>query len=563
MQALETLESLSNEELLKAEKAAIVADPLLLVERGYLTIKTKGGELKPLVLNSAQKRLLDKIREIMAAGKPVRMWILKARQATMSTVVEAICYAMTSQREAVNALVVADDVDGSNYLFGMQKLFQEKLEPHLQPAIKHSNEKKLEFDHIHSQVLIDTSENLSAGRKYTFRIVHLSEVSRFRDLKELMIGINQSVPNLTETIVIGETTAAGMNQFYDEWVACEDAHRAGTGDWEPFFIPWFEVDEYKLALTGGNFYPIEAIEFVTVVERDNFLIDEKVLKQKYALSDEQINWRRWCIVNNCNRDVTQFNQEFPDCAKTAFVSTGDLFFDRSALTRQEICKPLSVGAIVKEDGRYNFRDMASGLFRIYEMPKRDGQYVIGADTAEGLEHGDKSAAVVLNKRTNDVVCVYNHNVPPDRFEEDLIKIGHFYNDALIACESNGYGYSVNQGLYKNYGNVYRRIKSKKGFIEQTLDIGWNTNNVTRPQMLAQFAEEIKNESTRLMDKDLIGQCWTFINNPKTIRAEAEKGKNDDLVVSRAIAGQVRMEKPYKERFVGIKKQRNFRGLSGY
>lgn len=558
-----SLSELTDIDLLKAEKAMILDDPLLLVEEGYLMIKTKAGEIVPLKMNEIQKRLMKRIRELLVLGRPIRIWILKARQTGISTLVEAIGYAIASQSKAVNSIVIADDIDGANYLFGMQKLFQETLAAHLKPEPKHSNEKKLEFEATHSQILIDTSENLSAGRKYTFRFVHLSEVSRFRDLKTLMLGINQSVPNLPGTIIIGETTANGMNQFYDEWVSCQENSKAGLTDWETFFIPWFEVAEYRLPLSLGGLYPIEAIDFATATDRENFLIEERALQSRYKLSDEQINWRRWCIVNNCNKSVLQFNQEFPDSEKTAFISTGDNFFNKQNLGRQEIVKPLSIGNIVKEGGRYTFREISTGLFKIYEFPKRGEQYVVAGDPAEGLEHGDKSAAVVLNKRTNATACVYNHNTPPDRFEEDLIKMGYFYNEALIGCESKGYGYSVNQGLYKNYGRVYRKVKTGKGFKETTLELGWNTNSVTRPMILSALSEEIDNGSTELLDATLIGQAWTFINNVKRGQPEADKGKADDLIMARAIAGQLRQENPYKDTFKPIPKQKRYRGLCGY
>ncbi|KKM19629.1 hypothetical protein LCGC14_1653700 [marine sediment metagenome] len=190
--------------------------------------------------------------------------------------------------------------------------------------------------------------------------------------------------------------------------------------------------------------------------------------------------------------------------------------------------------------------------------------MVPGDPAEGLESGDKSSSVVINKRTNRTAATYNHNIPPDRFEEDLIKLGYYYNTAIIACENKGYGHSINEGLYRNYGRVYRKVRKKKGFSEPTLELGWNTNGTTRPTMLSQLAEEVANGSTDLLDKDLIMQCWTFINNTKKMRAEAEKGKNDDMVMSRAIAGQVRLEQPYKDREFKKKKHKpKFRSLSGY
>src|SRR3990167_2239755 len=187
---METLtDKFTDKELLEPEKLAVETDPLFLVEGGFLTIKTKSGELVRLKLNTIQRMVLDKIKSIMKRGKAVRLWILKARQTGISTLIEAVVYAFTSQKEAVNSLVVADDIDGANYIFGMQKLFQEALDPHLKPVPKHSNEKKMEFEGLHSQILIDTSENVNAGRKYTFRSVHLSEVAYFKDLSGLMLGL--------------------------------------------------------------------------------------------------------------------------------------------------------------------------------------------------------------------------------------------------------------------------------------------------------------------------------------------------------------------------------------
>lgn len=547
---------LTDTELFEAEKLEVQKDPIFLVEGGFLTIKTKLGEIRKLKLNKVQLLVLDRIKAIIAKGRPVRLWILKARQTGISTLVEALVYAYTSQREATNSLVISKDIDSSNYLFGMQKMFQETLDEHLKPEIRHSNEKKLEFERIHSQVLIDTHDNLDAGRSYTFRYVHLSECSKYRDLAMLLLGVNQSVPNLPGTMIIGETTANGMNAFYDEWQKSKD----NTSDWETIFIPWFMEDEYKLI---GEMYPIDGIEFLTPTDKEKFLMNEAHIKEKYNLSDEQISWRRWCIVNNCNRSVLQFNQEYPDDDTTAFISTGDLFFDKVALKEQETRKPIAIGNIVKEEGKFIFREDSAGLFKLYEKPVKGAQFTIGADPAEGLENRDKSSAVVLNKRTNKTSATYNHNIPPDRFAEDLIKLGNYFNESTIACENKGYGYSVNQDLYKKYGKVYRKSKTRKGFTEPTLELGWNTNSVSRPQMLSQLQEEILNGSTDLLDKDLINQCWTFVNNLKRGQPEAEKGKCDDLVMARAIAGEVRLENPYKDMEFKRKKKSVYRGLSGY
>jgi hypothetical protein len=546
-------------ELDEAEQTLVFLDPLVLVRNGFLNIKTKQGQIIPLILNSTQVKVLNKIEELLAEHKPIRLWILKARQSGISTLIEAILFAYTSQHQALNSLVVSHDLDGANYLFSMQKLYYDKLQSNLKNPIKHSNEKKLEFSGIYSQVLVDTSDNLEAGRSYTLRLVHLSEVSRYKDLSALLLSINQAVPQLEGTMIIGETTANGRDQFHDEWKKAE----SGLSDWIPLFIPWNEIEEYSLALTLGRMYPIEGIKFRTSDGAENFLKEEKVIKEKFNLTDKQLNWRRWAIVNNCNGDILQFSQEFPIDPESAFIASGDIFFDKEALKHQEILKP-KVGNIVKEMGRFVFRETETGLFNIYEMPSIYNEYVLTGDTAKGLAHGDKSASVVLNKKSNNVCAVYNHNIAPDRFEEDVERLGHFYNDALVAIENEGYGYAVNQGLYKSYGNVYKKSKTKKGFKETTLEIGFSTNSVTRPTMLAQLKEEIFNGSITLNDKQILDQCWTFINNQKSGRPEADTGKLDDLIMACAIAVYVRREHPYKGNFKRRKVEKeHYRGLAGY
>jgi len=172
----ETIPNISvekQEEIFKDEKAMVTSHPLLLVDQEFLSIKTKTQSIVKLKLNNVQRIVFSRIEKLFIEKKPIRLLVLKARQTGISTLLEAILYSLVSMTEGVNALVIADDIKGSNYIFEMQKLFHEKLEGHLKPMLAHSNEKKLEFEGIHSQVLIDTADNKNAGRKFTLRYVHL------------------------------------------------------------------------------------------------------------------------------------------------------------------------------------------------------------------------------------------------------------------------------------------------------------------------------------------------------------------------------------------------------
>lgn len=544
-------QTISDKQLLRDERLIIWQKPIGLVTQGYLHIKTKAAELIPLVLNDAQKSLAKIIIDLLKKGKPIRIWLLKARQEGCSTFVEALIYAFTSQKENVNSLIMADEKDHANNLFDMSKLYQEQLEkhyPHLAPNLKKSNEKKLEFDSIHSQIIIATAENLEAARSHTFSLVHLSEVAFFRNLLEVMKGLNQTVPDLPNTMIIGETTANGMEMFYDEWVRAVQ----GKTDWLPVFIPWFAMKEYSMPLQSGVLYPIDGIIFDSDHTQQEFLAEEDRLVNEHQLTPEQINWRRFAIVNKCGGQITTFNQEYPSCWEEAFQTSGKSFFNQQALGKQRKHTPKAIGDIFKEEHKYIFRNLPSGRIKLYERPMPNEQYIITIDASEAIGQ-DEGSIIVLNNRLNRPVAVVNGQYEPELLADIGTKLGYYYNDALAVPENKGYGYMVCQCMSRTYGNIYKRKRTKDGKIEATEELGFNTNLNTRPEMLARAAEVILYNSCELVDADLINQCQTFIINPTTKKPEAAEGKDKDgknkkqdgLVICFAIAQQVRHEHPYR------------------
>lgn len=298
---------------LAAEKALALLDPFSLIEDGHLKITTKAATLEKFVPNRAQRRFLDRIKRLWIEKRIIRINLLKARQLGLTTMIEAIIFCLTSYTENTNSLIIADDLDGSNYIFGMSKLYQEQMPEHLRIPEKRSNEKKLEFDAIHSQILIDTSANPAAGRKYTFRLVHLSEYAFFANANVLMDGLSNSVPALPQTIILKETTANGLNHFKEEW----DAAANGDSDYVNIFLPWYLGDDYRMAIDKNFVISDRAFGEISA--------DEKMLYNILAADgvdfiEERLQWRRWCIRNNCRGYVTIFRQEYPSTPQEAFVA---------------------------------------------------------------------------------------------------------------------------------------------------------------------------------------------------------------------------------------------------
>jgi len=517
-------------------------NPIWLIENEKLSIKTKAGELIPFVLNPIQRRVLSEIKLLQAQGKPIRIRILKSRQMGVSTLIEALIYAYTSCRENVNSLILADDADGSNYLFGMSKLYHEQIADKFKHELKHSNEKKIEFDGRHSQILVDTADNLEAGRKYTFLYVHLSESAYFRDGKKLMDGLNQAVPELPNTMIIEETTANGVGgYFYEEW------HKAKRGetDWVNIFLAWFDNPEYES--------PVQPDFQLTP--------DEQLIKNKYNLSDTKMQWRRNCIKNKCSGSVDTFNQEYPATDVEAFLVSGRCRFNTDCLKNIQvntIKKPLFIGNLEEVYNRIVFHDDPHGLTKIWIKPHQNMErLVIGADVAEGLEietaeedkKDDYSTAVVVGVESLKQYAEIQCRLAEDVWAEELRRLGLYYAQytdikPLAGIERNNSGIAVLHALKDKYTNIFYREAFASDTQKRSKELGWRTTAKTKPLMIAELDKMIREGLVEIYSEELLSELMTYVKLSDG-STNAQQGCHDDLVMAYAIALQMIKFSPIK------------------
>ena len=523
------------------QKQIVKTDPLKLVENGHLSIKVKSGEIVKLVLNKAQRHINGIIRNLQSLNKPIRLIVLKARQIGSTTDFMAFIYSYVSQSQGQGAAVIADEKGKANDIFEMAKLFQECCPVYLRPDVKKSNERKLEFAGIHSQIMIDTAENKDAGRSATLRYVLLSEYAYYRkaNADAIMLGISNSVPSLPGTMIIKETTANGYNHFKDEW----DAAAAGKNDYTPIFIPWYWDDGYVMAVDSTFLAGDPAEGDVSV---DEPALCRQMQDECIDRIEERLQWRRWAIRNNCNGSVDKFKQEFPSSPEEAFMASGQCFFDQRKLVAQlnKKTKPLFRANIVKQDFKWVLRKHNDGDFMFFEEPDPYGQYAIGGDACSG-SGADYSPLVARNKQTRNVTAVYHAKCDPDELAYRAFILGSFLNNAKIAIENDKFGFAANRKLITLYGNVYIKRTYDKIQNKTVESIGFDTNALTRPMILGQMQEEVRNDTLALNYDELIRECLSFIKNPESGKAQAEDGKHDDLVMSCAIAGQIINDEPYQ------------------
>jgi len=498
-----------------------------------LFIKTKDARLIKLQLNSPQRKIYNVIQDLKSQGKPVRLIVLKARQEGVSTLTEALIFEDASRRPNRNSMIVAHDTDGSDHIFGMSQLMYNSLPESERPATRYSNRKELDFAApLNSKIQVDvagSTGNSAVGRSFTIQNFHASEVAFWADAKTVMMGAKQAIPDHADTMVILESTANGVGgYFYEEYFRAKE----GKSDFIAIFLPWFEMPEYSR--------PLEMSETAFIAMLDD---EEKALQQRFNLSLEQLNWRRWAIENKCDGDIDTFKQEYPSSDIEAFIVSGRPVFNAKKLnTLLNYCKEPILTGYLNADG---FEENPKGFVNVWKEPKKDYRYVIGADVAEGLANGDFSCASVYDMKTLEQVCEWHGHIDPDLFADELIKLGNYYNEAWIAVEVNNHGLATINKLKMNYTNIYQRKTFDKISDTWIPKPGWETNLKTKPLMEDDFTRALREDLIILNSKELVHECMTYVKNDKG-KTGAQEGCYDDRVIAAMIAFQTYQETPKEQ-----------------
>lgn len=218
-----------------------------------------------------------------------------------------------------------------------------------------------------------------------------------------------------------------------------------------------------------------------------------------------------------------------------------------------------IGRPVK-NGEVRFSSASSGPVKIWQEP-RDDHFTIGADTAGSIIRDDYEArprdakldaycAYVENTRTGATAAVlHGRGWTEDEYALRLAQLGRLYNDAEIAVEKNG-GYGVATIIllrqHYNYPNLYQHVDEDSiASHDETGAYGFPMTSTTRPIVLNDLAELLRESPEKLRDGDLKSEMQTFVwrgrtqNSGGMLRPEADVGAHDDRVLARAITRHVR------------------------
>jgi hypothetical protein len=517
----------------------------------------------PLKWNLAQRRFWPDINP-----KGDKAFFLKSRQVGWTTICQAFDFWICVTRPAAKVQLLTHNEELQGEMYDRVDIFLENLPAPFKVKKKSGNRKTgfrfagipgLKRPDGTSVVLNSAYGIMTVGGKQkgigkSLDVLHMTEVARWEDIRgdmeRYISTAMQAVPK--GGWVIMETTPDMYGHVSHRlWRSA----KSGKKKMNAVFMPWW-FDETAVRQAPENFVPADKKEV-------------KLLK--WGASPENLMFRREKIAELTSDEYdgeTLFNREYPSTDRDCWLSRGKNAFSierlieqEKRIEREEQERKPKVGDIELNPERYPyFQPRGDGDLTIWRVPNAPSpcpvcagagetalgncnvcggrghqptqQYVIGADVGKGKQTGDYSAACVLNAYTLEQVAEYHGKPLPEEFGYILDKLARFYNNALLAVESNGDGYTAIQTLCEtlHYPNLYRHEKTQRGYAESSDSYGWNNNAATRSIAVNTARNIIGGRRTIIRSKALIDELLAFVAD-ESGKFQAPKGAHDDLAMA--------------------------------
>lgn len=362
-------------------------------------------------------------------------------------------------------------------------------------------------------VSLPASDN--AGRGRNWRRALLDEFGRWENTDERVASIE---PGIADTgSIIRSSTAKGFNNLHTRWAGAVDADvnpDLGNGSVRMFVG--------ALARPGRD----EAW-----VQRMRAGMEGKLGQQEYPLTPEE-----------------------------AFISSGGCIFDHDALTDLEtysvepprrrvivssslrpalaVAERQVVDRVRRQKAMPRVNDSSVGLWRLWQEPRDDRDYLIAADPCGGGGGQDYAAAVILDVESWDEVACLHGRPEPAQLAEQLALMGIVYGGrhgfALLAPEANNTGAAVIALLVEW---AYPRILQTEVFDQRAqmkrMQLGWLTTAKTRPVAIGSLQDAVRTGEAGIRNAEAVAEMRRF-EDPGNGRPEAADGAHDDLVLTWAI-----------------------------
>jgi len=533
--------------------------PRLFIEKN-IKIANLTGTVVPFKFNWAQRKYYSIIQEEHAKQKPVRLWVVKWRRAGITSAESALGLARLWSHDNARVAILAHLEDRSKEILQNYKFYYNSMAPELQLQLSKDNIFGVKFENFNSQVLIGTCENPIKVRGDGVHWFQGSEAAHWGwNFGVAAKEIAPVVPPQPGTGIIYESTGSIRGcQAHQHAMAAKD----GQNEFRYVFLCWLDDPECSIPFTSDRHRDTVLGEMHELEPRLTDLV------QYYKLTPEQAHqaWRYYHYQSD--NDFDYFCREFPVCEDFAWSAGGASFFGQLEINRATSQHPTY---ICKFDGEYINRVFTSfdeltkvshvpdysphPNIKVWAAPRRNGKYVIGADSSMGEDYGDYSAGYVIDIGTREMMASFHGRLQPSETAHIMVSLGRIYNNAVLCPESNpgGGGMTVLQDIQRiGYNNIYRwRLRDSVKGLKITDKLGWWTSHRTRPMMLGElrkiFMDCINGRlpaTNVFRDVSLISEMRTFVPDVNSDIPRALNGCYDDRVIGLAIAHQAAADESY-------------------
>tara|TARA_Y100000389_G_scaffold1963_1_gene1995 strand:- start:728 stop:2311 length:1584 start_codon:yes stop_codon:yes gene_type:complete len=432
--------------------------------------------------------------------------ILKSRQLGISTLSAGYSLWLMTFHKDKNVLVIATKQEVAKNLVTKVREMHSNLPSWLKGKSVEDN--KLSLRYANGSQIKAVSAAGDAGRSEALSLLIVDEAAFIKEIDEIWASSQQTLSTGGQAIVLSTPNGIG-NFFHKTWTKAE----SGDNKFNTIRLHW-------------SLHP----------ERDQAWRDEQdeLLGKKLAAQE-------------CDCD---------------FISSGDTVIDPEILQWYD---QTHVEDPIEKRG-------FDGNFWIWEQPNYSRDYMVVADVARG-DGADYSAFHVIDVESASQVAEYRGKIGTKEYGNFLVNVATEYNDALLVIENANVGWAAiqpaidrsYQNLYYSYGNdgyTDAEVYMKKGHDmkdKSQMTAGFTTSARTRPLIISKLDIYSREKSCIIRSKRLIDELFVFIWNGN--RPEAQKGYNDDLVISWSIGLWVR-DTALKLRQQGIELNRKAIGMIG-
>ena len=541
----------------------------------YGVIRPKrGGENAPLLLNSAQRKLIGELEAMRNGGLPIRVILLKARQWGGSTAIQVyMVWLQLVVGVGLNSLIVAHQNAATEEIRAMMKRvvdsypedllgidFEAAGEGRLEtrwsaPKKKSSRRKSADDDdegeaerksplkavgrsgnswHLAARncdFKIGTAERPDSSRGGSYSLIHLSEVGIWRSTEgkkpgEIVVSATSGILAEPGTMIVLESTAKGKGTyFHREYMAA----RRGEAQWRPVFVAWFDIEQYEQPLDDPESFAAELF-----AKRDDTESGERFESGAYlwklweaGATLEAINWYVWERRKYDNH--SDMASEYPSDDDEAFASSGSPVFSRDMI--EKIKRDVMDGEIRKSGPGVRFEvEKWSPCFM--------GRKYIGVLQVGASETGRRTTALVADvTRPEAPRVVAEMRGPADYIGavEAVTMLCGEYGDCELAVVSNS-GNTLESG-HTNY--VVERLKERWPYIYRPNRSGYifEIDNRGRIAMTDILGELVREGRWREPSREAAAQFET-LEADGTDGYRPVCGASDDLLTIRALTAYI-------------------------